>query len=182
MNAKAISEKKSTSGCFRAVFGLIFFAAGMAFLWFIFLSPLIESLGAQDWPQADCRILKSEIKVKRDSDGDTYKPLVEYQYIVAGRKYHGDRPTFEDVSASRKWAKRISDKYPVGSTSQCFYDPQEPGNSVLDRDYEISFYLMQPEIISAAQIAFAKNNGNIRNALRELYDQFAAGGFNKILS
>ena len=42
--------------------------------------------------------------------------------------------------------------------------------------------LSQPEIISAAQIAFAKNNGNIRNALRELYDQFAAGGFNKILS
>ena len=142
MNAKAISEKKSNSGCFQAVFGLIFFAAGVAFLWVIFLSPLIESLGAQDWPQADCRILKSEIKVKRDSDGDTYKPIVEYQYIVAGRKYHGDRPTFEDVSASRKWAKRISDKYPVGSTSQCFYDPQEPGNSVLDRDYEISFYLM----------------------------------------
>jgi len=41
--------------------------------------------------------------------------------------------------------------------------------------------LEQPEILSAGEIAFAKHNGNIRNALRDLYDQCASGGFNDIL-
>lgn len=37
--------------------------------------------------------------------------------------------------------------------------------------------LNQTEILAAAHDAFEKNGGNIRMALRELYDQFAAGQF-----
>ncbi len=46
----------------------------------------------------------------------------------------------------------------------------------------VDLQLDQPEFLSAGEIAFAKHNGNIRNALRDLYDQCAAGGFNEILS
>ena len=46
----------------------------------------------------------------------------------------------------------------------------------------IDLKLDHPEILSAGEIAFARHDGNIRNALRDLYDQFAAGEFNEILS
>ena len=39
-----------------------------------------------------------------------------------------------------------------------------------------------PEIQSAGAIALEQSQGNIRTALRVLYDQFASGRFNKILS
>ncbi len=39
-----------------------------------------------------------------------------------------------------------------------------------------------PEIQSAGADALKKSNGNIRDALRDLYDQFASGRFNRILS
>lgn len=108
----------------------------------IFLSPLIQSLGSGNWPQADCEILKSKVKINSDSDGNSYKPIVEYKYNVDGVKYHGDSPTFEDISASQKWAQGIINKYKVGSTVKCFYDPEHPGTSVLDPTFPWSFYAM----------------------------------------
>lgn len=42
--------------------------------------------------------------------------------------------------------------------------------------------LEQPEIVAAGQTSFDAANGNVRDALRDLYDQFASGRFNDILS
>ena len=42
--------------------------------------------------------------------------------------------------------------------------------------------LDQPEIIQAGKLAFEKHQGNIRDALRDLYDQCADGKFNKFLA
>jgi len=39
-----------------------------------------------------------------------------------------------------------------------------------------------PVIQSTGAAAFAKSNGNIREALRDLYDQFSSGRFNEILA
>jgi len=46
----------------------------------------------------------------------------------------------------------------------------------------VDLKLDHPAFLSAGEAAFAKHGGNIRNALRDLYDQCAAGGFNEILS
>lgn len=42
--------------------------------------------------------------------------------------------------------------------------------------------LNDPAIQAAARLTFENSGGNIRDALRDLYDQFAAGRFNHILS
>ena len=44
-------------------------------------------------------------------------------------------------------------------------------------DVLVDLNLDHPQVILAGQVAFEKHDGNIRNALRELYDQFAAGAF-----
>ncbi|MFT5301610.1 MAG: ABC-type phosphate/phosphonate transport system ATPase subunit [Mariniblastus sp.] len=52
----------------------------------------------------------------------------------------------------------------------------------LMRDLLEELGLNAPEIQAAGQIAFRKSQGNIRTALRDLYDQFSSGEFNEILS
>ncbi len=156
MNDKAISEKKDGGGCVLGGVGLVFFLAGAFFFWMVFLSPLVQSLGSGSWPQADCKILKSELEISRDTDGTSYKPIVEYSYIVDGIEYSGDSPTFENISARKKWAKGIVDKYEVGATSKCFYNPKSPETSVLDRNFLWSFYAMAfvPLIFIVPGLAF----------------------------
>ena len=140
MNAKAISEKQNNGGCVLAGIGVLFALAGLFFFWGIFLSPFIQSIGSGRWPQTDCEILVSEVEIHAGDDGNSYKPIVEYKYTVDGNEYFGDSPTFEDISARRKWAKGIVDKYQVGENSKCYYDPDDPGTSVLDRTLLWSFY------------------------------------------
>ena len=114
----------------------------MAFLWFVFLSPLYQSIGSGSWPQTECKILKSQVQDNSDSDGNSYKPIVEYEYTVDGIKYFGDSPTFEDISARRKWAISVVAKYTVGETSKCYYDPDDHATSVLDPTFLWTFYAM----------------------------------------
>ena len=142
MNAKAVSEKNQGGGCFLIGGGIIFFLVGMAFLWFVFLSPLYQSIGSGSWPQTECKILKSQVQDNSDSDGNSYKPIVEYEYTVDGIKYFGDSPTFEDISARRKWAISVVAKYTVGETSKCYYDPDDHATSVLDPTFLWTFYAM----------------------------------------
>jgi len=171
MNTKAISEQNKDGGCL-AVVGAVFALAGLFFLWFVFLSPLIRSIGSDQWPQADCKILKSEVEVHRGADGNSYKPIVEYKYVVDRIEYFGDSPTFEDVSARHKWAKSIVNKYKVGANSKCYYNPDDPGTSVLDRNFLWSFYALAllPLIFVAIGVAlfgaavFARRSGESKPA------------------
>ena len=142
MNDKAISAEREKGGCVLIGAGMVFFGAGAFFLWFVFISPLYQSIGSGSWPQADCEIQKSEVQVNRDTDGSSYKPIVEYEYTVDGQTYFGDSPTFEDISARRKWAKSIVEKYKVGDTAKCYYNPDDHGTSVLDPTFLWTFYAM----------------------------------------
>lgn len=144
MNAKAISEKQSKDGCSSWLlipFGFIFFAAGVFFLWLAFLAPLLESYQAESWPSTKCEIVHSKVKVNRDSEGDSYKPIVKFQFAVDGINYTSDRQSFQSISGSSKWAHGIVKQHPLGATQQCFYDPEHPNNAVLVKDFSTSFYL-----------------------------------------
>ena len=55
-------------------------------------------------------------------------------------------------------------------------------NPELLTDVLVDLDLGHPQIILAGQVAFEKHDGNIRDALRDLYDQFAAGLFSGSLA
>ena len=143
MNAKAISEEQPEKGCSPVLlipFGFIFFAAGTFFFWMTFLAPLIESYQAKSWPSAKCKITHSKVKVHADSDGNSYKPIVKFEFTVDGINFKGDRPTLQDISGSKKWAQRVVKRYPLGTIQTCYFDSNPPQKSVLSRDFELSFY------------------------------------------
>ncbi len=142
MNAKAISEKKNpASGCGRVglfLFGLVFAAFGLSFIWFMLVSPILKSRAARTWSEAQCRIISSEVKVHSGDDGPTYSPDIKFEFEVGGQRFQGDKYSFSTMSNSTGWAKQIVKRYRPGEVHSCFYDPNAPNDSVLNRDLDWS--------------------------------------------
>lgn len=143
MNAKAISEKPSSNlsrGCLF-LFGLIFFLAGSTLFTFMFLIPMWQASQASDWPKTVATITGSRIERFSDSDGDSFKPIIEFNYQVEGQAFSNDRYSFNTSSFNRSWAQSVTNRYPEGSQAACFYNPTNPADSVLEIEFGTGFYL-----------------------------------------
>lgn len=80
------------------------------------------------WPCVIGRVLESKV----DHWGGSTQPLVEYTYEFRGREYWGNRIVAPEVSLwLPRSAARVIAKYPVGSSTQVFVDPQMPSRAVL---------------------------------------------------
>jgi len=141
MNAKAISEKNQASGCGRVVlflFGMVFAAFGVGFIWFAIVAPTLKSNAAKSWIETECRIISSVVKSHSDDDGTTYSPDIKYQFETDGQTFQGKRHSFSIMSGSSKWANGIVRNYRPGESHACFYDPNDPSDSVLTREMDWS--------------------------------------------
>jgi hypothetical protein len=144
MSARAVSQGKSSrfAGCFLLVFFGMFFTAGCAFFFFMFLWPMMRIMGARDWVETPCVIVSSEVGVHSDSDGSTYSIDIEYTYFVDGRQHKSDRYSFDRSSSSGRGGKqRIVDQHPVGSEHVCYVDPDDPDEAVLNRGFVPTLWL-----------------------------------------
>lgn len=110
--------------------GMLFFVLGCVI-------PVMQAINSRGWRETPCTITSSELEISSDSDGTSYAPKIKYRYSLDGGEFNGDRYSFFKLSAGRKWAQSIVDRYPVGTTVKCFYDPQQPSQAVLDRSMGI---------------------------------------------
>lgn len=77
-------------------------------------------------------VLSSKVKRHVDSDGATYEPIVRYRYTVNGREYVSARYAFDMVATSEYvHAAGIAAEFGAGTHVTVYYDPDEPGESVL---------------------------------------------------
>jgi len=118
--------------------------AGSLATWFLLVQPLLKHSAAQSWPQTPCKIISSEVKVSRDSDSTTYRPEIKYSYIVAGKPYQSERISFLKFtgSSSRRAADTTVKQYPAGAMANCFYNPNQPAESTLEREFTHWIWLM----------------------------------------
>ena len=95
---------------------------------------------SEAWPAAPGEITASEVthSVKQSSSSSgnkwRYIPRVEYRYELDGTEYTNDNIQFVSVSwefKDRFKAERVTKPFPVGNAVDVFYDPTDPGNSVL---------------------------------------------------
>lgn len=141
---KAISRKRPTaaSGCIVRIVGLVFFLVGLGV--FVGLSgiPLKGWFAARDWPAVPCTITSSEVASHSSSDGTTYSIQIRYAYEYEGRTFEGTEYNFFGGSSSgydRKQA--VVDRYPAGATRECFVNPEEPAEAVLNRDFSFTYLI-----------------------------------------
>lgn len=73
---------------------------------------------------------------RRGKNGPNYRPVIEYDYEVAGAKLHGDQRRAWEIGLSgtsaRRAVQRIVGRYPAGQTVTVYYSPTDPQHSVLE--------------------------------------------------
>jgi hypothetical protein len=97
-------------------------------------SILQNARASASWPTSPGMITRSEVTHSTDADGaDSYQPKVTYEYLANNVEYESYTIKFgENSYSSRGRAEDIAATYPVGRQVTVYYDPGDPGNSVLE--------------------------------------------------
>jgi hypothetical protein len=69
----------------------------------------------------------------RGDKGNTYKPVVVYNYTYDGSSYKASSVTPITISAGESWARAIADDFVAGSITMAYVDPVHPNNAFLLR-------------------------------------------------
>lgn len=108
----------------------LFVAIGSAIGYFLSFRPLQLAYQARAWATADCEVLSSRVVYS----GKTSRPDIRYRYEIGGRAYTSDRYNFLPGSNSDSTVAATVDRYPEGTRFQCYVDPADPSQAVINRD------------------------------------------------
>lgn len=128
-------------GIFLFLFAIPFLSVGGAMLWFFFLQPSYKSMRAQAWPEAPAEIVGSGLEVAAGiKRATTHRVDIRYHYTYRNRKYTSDQYDFTpQASSERKLKEEIVARYPIGSTTTAYVNPDKPYEAVLSRGFEQHF-------------------------------------------
>jgi hypothetical protein len=111
---------------------LMLFVNGV--LLFNIFSARRKASAMQTWPSAPGSIVESELRSRRRGNRRIYYPHIVYQYNVMGQTYTGKRISPGPESGSSR-ARELVAKYPPGAPVTVYYDPQNPSDAALERDF-----------------------------------------------
>lgn len=88
---------------------------------------------SKGWPSVEGSVVSSNVRLVGFGKKKKYQADVRYDYRVDGRPYLGSRIRLGDTTGSSESAQQaLANKYPTGTGVKVFYDPQSPGQSVLE--------------------------------------------------
>ncbi|MBL0927464.1 MAG: DUF3592 domain-containing protein [Phycisphaerales bacterium] len=93
---------------------------------------------------APCEIIESRVATSRTSKGGTkYRPRISYRYdSPAGPRVGSEVLPGSATAWTRRQAEACVAQYSVGSATECYVDPADPGRSFLIREYQFPPYLL----------------------------------------
>jgi hypothetical protein len=91
------------------------------------------------WPSVQGRIVHARLRAVRgkQSDGSatvSNLPDIEYAYSVGDVEYRGKRISIGEIRAGSPDVEAALARYQPGTTGPVFYNPDNPGEAVLERD------------------------------------------------
>jgi hypothetical protein len=119
---------------FQFLFPAVFVVAGAGIVvWSI--GHLISAFASPRWPATSGVVVVSYLQRSRFGDGmREYWPELSYRYTVQGSEFVAGRVRFGD-HVSTGWSApgvRIVEEYPVGKVVSVRYNPDDPGEAVLE--------------------------------------------------
>jgi hypothetical protein len=93
------------------------------------------------WPSVIATVGGGEVKVERDSDGDTYAPLVHFTYRVDGVEHTAHTPFPLETSGGSAWAHAAAARFAPGQQVTAWYNPAAPDEAYLIREADFFPYL-----------------------------------------
>lgn len=131
---------------FLRLLGLLILAGGIGLLaWG--MTRYFDAAASSDWPTVPGKVLSSEVKVSRtktkSKNKTTFGANIRYQFQVNNQDFEGTQVSFGDYSTNdRSHADAIVKRYAVGSVVTVYYNPDEPGNCVLEPGINWVVYLL----------------------------------------
>lgn len=110
-------------GCL-AVFLSMFAALGLGIF-------SVEVYRVATWRPVTATVISSDVGTVAGNKGNTYKPVVVYNYAYEGAPYTSAVVTPVNISAGEDWAKSIASRYRPGSTTTAYVNPAHPNNAFL---------------------------------------------------
>jgi hypothetical protein len=130
---------KTSGSVWEIVFFGLFFLAGIGALCLILFSMVIPQWRVNhEFVEGRAKVLNQRSGEKHDEDGVTYCPEIQIEYSVAGdvRPYRAWTYEIPKIySSGRSEKQALLDRFPVGGTVPCWYDPQQPSQVALVRGY-----------------------------------------------
>ena len=129
----------------KAALVLIFSMATITGLFALAMGLLlaVAAVGQHGWPTTDGLVVSSYVDEHGILEDTTYSPVVIYDYDVDGAHLQGNRVTSSTFrSSERSWAEEVVNRYPVGEVVLVYYDPENPGNAVLEPGMDQSTWIL----------------------------------------
>lgn len=99
------------------------------------LSDVAEA--SMNWPQVPGLVVQSNLEYRRresvNSRKTDFRIEVSYEYVVDDRVYENDVVRFDQRNLSNADKELLVSAYPVGKRVDVFYNPDHPGQAVLER-------------------------------------------------
>jgi len=107
---------------------------GMGLLFVVLLMDTVWSMvDSYDWPARTAVIEQVGFDSGSSGDEQPYRFTVRYSYEVAGRAYRSEQYMLDDSGTDDFTSvQRSINRYPIGSQTQAYVDPQDPTNAILE--------------------------------------------------
>ena len=99
-----------------------------------------EAQASQTWPSVIGTVVSAVVETSASSDGHGgssthHTPCVAYEYEVLGHRYRSDRLSFGASMnvGGYAGAQAVVDRYVPGNQVRVYYNPNQPGEAVLER-------------------------------------------------
>jgi len=121
------------------IFGLVFFFAGVGFLFFLVIPDLADGWRMQYWTNTQASLKSASLKRHSSDDSDTYKAIAQYEYIINGQLYTNNRVSIaKDADNIGDYQENLGRKlkhyYQSNQKITIWYDPQNPSDSIINRE------------------------------------------------
>jgi len=128
---------------FLTLFFSIFFLAGSGFGWMMLAQPLMKIKKSESWSKIPCTIVSSKIKESRGDKSTTYKVDITFRYKFKGIKHVSGSYDFMTGSDSGySFKRKIVNRYPVGKSTSCYVNPEDPDEAVISREFNRPWWLV----------------------------------------
>jgi hypothetical protein len=114
------------------------------------------------WTTTDGTVLESVVRSSRHagvsrngrsgSSNVSYNAHIRYRYQVAGAEYESERVSFRVKGEGESGARVTAQRYPAESTVTVYYNPADPGTSVLEPGWD--WYSVIPVGVGVFAVAF----------------------------
>ncbi len=139
LNRKPGKFRRSGKSWIAILFGLIFFAGGLSFLFFTVVADVYDGWRMQSWQSTQAKLLATNLNRNYSNNADTFNASARYEYTLGGQRYISTRVAIADMADNignfqKTLAQQLRNAFRNRQPITIWYDPQSPTSSVINRD------------------------------------------------